>query len=68
MLYKFITLKWQMFFGNVQKWVAQHRQAQHTEADNKHEQYVSILQKRYGYTREKAAYELKRRYSKVRFC
>jgi uncharacterized protein YjbJ (UPF0337 family) len=68
MLHKFINSQWQMFYGNIQKRVAQYRQSQLIEADNKHEQYVSILQKRYGYTREKAVYELKKRYSKVRFC
>ncbi|MBS4060476.1 MAG: hypothetical protein KG029_08760 [Bacteroidetes bacterium] len=62
-----MNLQWQTFYGSIQKWVAQRRQSQLIEAGDKHERYVSILQKRYGYTREKAVYELEKRYSKVRF-
>jgi uncharacterized protein YjbJ (UPF0337 family) len=68
MLYKFINSKWQMVYGNTKKWVAQRRQAQLIKNSNKHEQYVSIIQKRYGYTKEKATDELKKHYKKVKFC
>lgn len=62
-----MNLKWQTFYGSIGKWIAQRRQSQLIETGNEHEQYVSILQKRYGYTREKAVCELEKRYSKVRF-
>jgi hypothetical protein len=67
MLYKLINSQWQIFNGNIHKWVAQRRQAQFIKTSNKHEQYVSILQKRYGYSKEKATRELVSRYSNVRF-
>jgi hypothetical protein len=67
MLGKFINAKWQMFYGNIQKWAAERRQSQLSEANKRHEQYVSILQKRYGYTRQKATEELEKYYTKVRF-
>jgi len=68
MLHKFINSQWQMFYSNIHKWVAQRRQAQLIKTSNKHEQYVSILQKRYGYSKEKAARELEKCYSNVRLC
>lgn len=59
--------RWQTFYGNIQKWFAQRHQAQRIEASDKHELSIKILQKRYGYTKEKADSELNRHYSKVRF-
>lgn len=67
MLRKFIYAKWQTFYGNIQKRVAQRHQAQLIQTTHQREQYVCILQKRYGYTKEKAIDEFERHYAKVRF-
>lgn len=67
MLGKLINAKLQMFYVSIQKWINQRRQYQVSEANKRHEQYVSILQKRYGYTRQKATEELEKHYTKVRF-
>lgn len=37
------------------------------KANTKRERYIGILQKRYGYTKEKARSELDTNYSKIRF-
>jgi hypothetical protein len=39
-----------------------------TKASSKREQSIEILQKRYGYTKEKAASELDEHYPKARLC
>jgi uncharacterized protein YjbJ (UPF0337 family) len=39
-----------------------------TKASSKREQSIGILQKRYGYTKEKAASELDEHYPKARLC
>lgn len=67
MLYKLINSQWQRLYSDIHQWVALRHQAQLIKASNKHEQYVGILQKRYGYSKEKAARELERHYSNVRF-
>jgi uncharacterized protein YjbJ (UPF0337 family) len=38
------------------------------KANNKREQSIGILQKRYGYTKEKATSELDEHYPKARLC
>jgi uncharacterized protein YjbJ (UPF0337 family) len=38
------------------------------KANNKREQAIGILQKRYGYTKEKATSELEEHYPKARLC
>ena len=39
-----------------------------TEASSKREQSIGILQKRYGYTKEKAASELDEHYPNAKLC
>ena len=50
------------------KWQKKRSDDQITKANSKREQSIGILQKRYGYTREKAASELDEHYPKARLC
>jgi len=54
--------------GKIRKWWKKRSDDQLTKANSKRELFIGILQKRYGYTKEKAASELDRHYSKARLC
>ena len=54
--------------GKIRKWWKKRSDDQLTKANSKREQSIGILQKRYGYTKEEAASELDRHYSKARLC
>jgi hypothetical protein len=58
-------LKWDEFYRNVFHGWNQRRNAQATKVDRARERSISILQKRYGYTREEAASQLNKYYSKA---
>ena len=55
------------FGETIRKWWKKRGDDRLNKAKKQQERYIGILQKRYGYTREKAASELKTHYSKVRF-
>lgn len=57
--------KWQEFNDKIRQWLDNRGAAQSMKADSKSEQFVEILQKRYGYTKEKATSELEKHYSKI---
>ena len=59
-------LKWDEFYRNVFSWWNNRRNDQSTRVDRAYERSISILQKRYGYTREEAASQLDKHYSKAR--
>lgn len=59
-------LKWGGFRQNFLNWRNKNRDAQFTRVMRARERSISILQKRYGYTKAQAATELKRHYSKGR--
>lgn len=61
-----IELKWFQFSQKIINLLNKHRNDQLTRADLAQERSISILQKRYGFTRERAAFELDRYYSKAR--
>lgn len=61
-----IELKWFLFSQKIINLRNKHRNDQLTRADLAQERSISILQTRYGYSREKAASELDRYYSKAR--
>jgi hypothetical protein len=58
--------KWDEFYRNVFGWWNKRINDQSTTADRAYERSISILQKRYGYTREEAASQLNKHYSKAR--
>jgi len=54
--------------SKIRKWWKKRGDNQLVKANNKREQYIGILQKRYGYTKEKATTELDDHYPKARLC
>jgi hypothetical protein len=58
--------KWDEFYRNIFYWWNKRRSDQATKVDGAYERSISILQKRYGYTREEAASQLDKHYSKAR--
>jgi hypothetical protein len=57
--------KWDEFYRNVFYWWKKRRIDQSTRVDGAGERSISILQKRYGYTREEAISQLNKHYSKA---
>ena len=55
------------FRGKTRKWWQKRGDSQGSKADTQRERHINILQKRYGYTEEKALSELNTHYSKTRF-
>jgi uncharacterized protein YjbJ (UPF0337 family) len=58
--------KWNRFCGYVRKWLDNRSGVRLTTVDHQREQSIGILQKRYGYTKEKVSFELSKHYSKAR--
>ena len=61
-----IQLKWDEFRRNVLNWWNKGRNDQLIKVNSMQERSISILQKRYGYTREEAASQLNKHYSRAR--
>ena len=57
--------KWDEFRRKVFNWRNKRRNDQFTKVNNVRERSISILQKRYGYTREDATYQLDKHYSRA---
>ena len=60
-----VELKWAKSLQKILNWPNKHRNDQLAKVDRAHERSISILQKRYGYTREQAVSELSKHYSKA---
>lgn len=60
-----MELKWDEFRQTILNWGSKHRNDQVMSMNSVHERSISILQKRYGYTREQAAYQLDKHYAKA---
>jgi hypothetical protein len=58
-------LNWDEFYRNIFSWWNKRRNDQSTKVDRAYERSLSILQKRYGYTREEAESQLSKHYSKA---
>jgi uncharacterized protein YjbJ (UPF0337 family) len=58
--------KWEKFRGKIRAWWKERNDDQPMLNNSQREQFVGMLQKRYGYTKEKAASELNEHYSKVK--
>jgi hypothetical protein len=61
-----IELKWFQFRERFIDWQKQQQQDQLDAVERSEDRSVSILQKRYGYTRSQARDELHKHYSKAR--
>lgn len=59
-------LKWFQFRERIINWQKKHEQEQPIVVDPGEERSISILQKRYGFTREQAIYQLRKYYPKAR--
>ena len=59
-------LKWFQFRERLMNWQKRLREHQLDAVERSEERSVSILQKRYGYTRAQATAELRKHYSKAR--
>jgi len=58
--------KWNELRSKIPKWRDKRSENQLFQVNSKREQSIGILQKRYGYTKEKAEFELSKHYSKAR--
>jgi uncharacterized protein YjbJ (UPF0337 family) len=67
MIYDVIEEKRNEFGGIIRKWWNKIGEDRQIKAKSQQERYIGILQKRYGYTKEKAISELNTHYSKIRF-
>ena len=54
--------------SKIRKWWKKRSDDQLTKANSKRELFIGVLQKRYGYTKEKATFELDEHYPKARLC
>jgi hypothetical protein len=61
-----IQLKWDEFRRNVLNWWNKGRHDQLIKVNSMQERSIIILQRRYGYTREEAASQLNKHYSRAR--
>ena len=59
-------LKWFEFRERIIAWQKKNAQEQLVTVDPGEERSITILQKRYGFTREQAIYQLRKYYSKAR--
>jgi hypothetical protein len=59
-------LRWFQFRERFIDWQKKHEQEQLVAVDPGEERSISILQKRYGFTREQAIYQLRKYYFKAR--
>ena len=59
-------IKWFHFRQKILNWQNKQHNHQLTRVDRARERSIAILQNRYGFTREKAAFELSKYYSKAR--
>ena len=64
MIKGFAEVNWK----NFRRWRKKRKDNQITKANIKRELFINILQKRYGYTKEKASFELDEHYPKARLC
>jgi hypothetical protein len=58
-------LKWFQFHQRIIDWRKKRHEEQLATLDRAEEHSISILQKRYGYTKEQATIELRKHYSKA---
>jgi len=61
-----LKLEWDAFRRNVLNWWNKRRNDQFIKVNNVRERSIGTLQKRYGFTREQAIYQLDKYYSRAR--
>jgi uncharacterized protein YjbJ (UPF0337 family) len=64
MIKDFSEVNWK----KIRKWWKKRSDNQISKANSEREQSIGLLQKRYGYTKEKATSELDEHYPKARLC
>ena len=62
-----VSGRWNALSDMFREWLDKRSSDQLVQLEQKHEKNIKILQKRYGYSREKAIAELDGSYSKVNF-
>ena len=65
MINDIINLTWKELHDKIRKLRDKRSAPQPTKVNSKSEQFVGILQKRYGYSKDKATSELNKHYSKI---
>lgn len=60
-----IELKWDEFRQTMLNWESKRHNDRVMRVNSVHERSISILQKRYGYTREQATYQLDKHYARA---
>lgn len=58
--------KWKEFRSKIDTWREKHNGEQLNKDGTESEEFAGILQKRYGYTQEKALSEMEKHYSKIK--
>ena len=66
MITAIVQLKWNELRRNLMNGWNRRRNDEFTKVDSARERSISILQKRYGYGREEAAYQFDKYYSRAR--
>ena len=67
MIKKIVGVNWNGLNGQIRSWWDKNKADQAAQLAHQRAQKIEILQKRYGYTLEKATSELDKHYSKVSF-
>jgi len=62
-----VNRNWKAIGGKIRDWRDQRNNYRVEKINREREQFIETLQKRYGYTKEKATSELHKHYSKVRY-
>jgi hypothetical protein len=66
MIHDALEMKWQISRGEISRWWNKRSNEQDFKVESRRERLIKVLQKRYGYSKEKAASELDTTYSKAR--
>jgi hypothetical protein len=64
-IFETIETKWDEFRRNVLNWQNKRHNAERIKVNSVREHSIRILQNRYGYSREEAAYQLDKYYSRA---
>ncbi|HEY3311709.1 MAG TPA: hypothetical protein VGK00_08735 [Anaerolineales bacterium] len=67
MITEIVGANWKELNDKIRTWMDKRNATQSVKQDGKKGQFIEILQKRYGYTREQATSELDKHYSKIIF-
>ena len=60
-----ILVKWKEFSGMIQKWQERRRESKLKKLEIKNALFIKLLQKRYGFSKDKATLEMNKHYSDI---